>query len=176
MVNHGFPLFVGLRQLNPDSASSYAEVSAPWRSSRESPWVMSSGWPKHIRLERSHCLPHLHALHNQTVIDGSFQAVMPDGLIGRALIPCLGRLEAREFRDHDALDGIAFQDLKTAVVDEDLNLVTCEGCPDLVPINLQLRLIEGFLACKYQVSAHFSCSPAVVLLVAAVREDDFSRH
>src|SRR5260370_2295284 len=137
---------------------------------------MSSGWPKHIRLERSHCLPHLHALHNQTVIDGSFQAVMPDGLIGRALIPCLGRLEAREFRDHDALDGMALQKLKTAVVDEDLNLVTCEGCPDLVPINLQLRLIEGFLACKYQVSAHFSCSPEVVLLVAAVREDDFSRE
>jgi hypothetical protein len=36
---------------------------------------------------------------------------MPDGLIGGALMPCLGRLEAREFRDHDALDGVAFQNL-----------------------------------------------------------------
>src|SRR6266436_5819743 len=135
---------------------------------------MSSGWPKHIRLERSHCLPHLHALNNQAVIDGSFKAVMPDGLIDGALIPCLGRLEAGEFRDHDALDGIALQNLKTAIVDEDLHLVACEGCPDLVPVNLQLRLIEGLLARKYQVSAHFSCSPEVVLLVAAVREDDFS--
>jgi hypothetical protein len=26
------------------------------------------------------------------------------------------------------LDGIALQALKTAVVDEDLDLVTCEGC------------------------------------------------
>src|SRR5579863_2087402 len=127
-------------------------------------------------LHRSYCLPHLHALHNQTVIDGSFKAVMPDGLIGGALIPCLGRLEAREFRDHDTFDGIALQNLKTAVVDEDLNLVTCEGCPDLVPINFQLRLIECLLARKYQVSAHFSCSPEVVLLVAAVRVDDFSRE
>src|ERR1700752_1549647 len=79
---------------------------------------------------------------------------MPDGLIGGALIPCLSRLEAREFRDHDTLDGIALQNLMTAVVDENLNLVTCEGCTDLVPINFQLRLIEGFLACKNQVSAH----------------------
>ena len=75
----------------------------------------------------------LHALHNQTAIDGSFKAVMPDGLIGRALIPCLGRLEAREFRDHDAFDGVALQNLITAVVDEDLDLVTREGCPDLIP-------------------------------------------
>src|ERR1700719_2953162 len=79
---------------------------------------------------------------------------MPDGLIGGALIPCLRRLEAREFRDHDTLDGIALQNLMTAVVDEDLNLVTCEGCPDLVPINFQLRLIECLLACEYQVSTH----------------------
>jgi len=43
-----------------------------------------------------------HALHNKTAIDRSFKAVMPDGLIGGALIPCLGRFEAREFRDHDA--------------------------------------------------------------------------
>jgi hypothetical protein len=28
----------------------------------------------------------LHALHNQTAIDGSFKTVMPDGLIGGALI------------------------------------------------------------------------------------------
>src|SRR5258708_25300599 len=100
---------------------------------------MSSGWPKHIRLERSHCLPHLHALHNQSVIDGSFQAMMPDGLIGKALIPCLSRLEAREFRDHDALALIALQNLKTAVDYEDLNIVSCEVFPDLVPVNLQLR-------------------------------------
>src|SRR5260370_41114134 len=113
------------------------------------------------------CSRKLHALHKQAAIDGSFKAVRPDGLIGRALIPCLGRFEAREIRDHDALDGIALQNLKTAVVDEDLNLVTCEGCPDLVPVNRQLRLIEGFLACKYQGSAHFSCSPEVFLLVAA---------
>ena len=43
----------------------------------------------------------LHALHNKTAIDRSIKAVMPDGLIGGALIPCLGRFEAREFRDHD---------------------------------------------------------------------------
>ena len=69
---------------------------------------------------------------------------MPDGLIGGALIPCLGRLEAREFRDHDALNGIALQNLMTAVVDEDLDLVTCEGCPNPVPVNLQLRLTQGY--------------------------------
>src|SRR4029077_15823096 len=106
-------------------------------------------------LRRSYCLPHLHALHNQTVIDGSFKAVIPDGLIGRALVPCLGRLEAREFGDHDAFDGVALQNLITAVVDEDLDLVAREGCPDLIPVNIQLRLIDGLLACKYQVSAHF---------------------
>src|SRR4029077_17343837 len=127
-------------------------------------------------LRRSYCLPHLHALHNQTVIDGSFKAVIPDGLIGRALVPCLGRLEAREFGDHDAFDGVALQNLITAVVDEDLDLVAREGCPDLIPVNIQLRLIDGLLAYKYQVSAHFRCSPEVVLHVAAVREDDFSRE
>ena len=83
---------------------------------------------------------------------------MVDGLIGGALIPCLGRFEAREFRDHDALDGVALQNLKTAVVDEDLDLVACEGCPDLIPINFQLCLIECFLACEYQVKARI---PAV---------------
>ena len=41
------------------------------------------------------------------------------------------------------LDGIAVQTLKTAVVDEDLDPVTCEGCPNLVPVNLQIRLTEG---------------------------------
>jgi hypothetical protein len=41
------------------------------------------------------------------------------------------------------LDGIALQTLKTAVVDEDLDPVTCEGCPNLVPVNLQIRLTEG---------------------------------
>src|SRR5690349_7977562 len=109
-------------------------------------------------------------------MDGSFKAVMPDGLIGRALGPCLGRLETREFRDHDAFDGVALQNLITAVVDEDLDVVAREGCPDLIRVNIQLRLIEGLLACKYQVSAHFWCSPEVVLHVAAVREDDFSRE
>ena len=69
---------------------------------------------------------------------------MPDGLIGGALIPRPGRLEAREFRDHDALDRIALQNLKTAVVDEDLDLVACEGCPDLVPVNLQLASSRVF--------------------------------
>src|SRR5260370_36768296 len=106
---------------------------------------MSSGWPKHIRLERSRSLPHLHALHNQAAIDGSFQAVRPDGLIGGRLLPCLGRLEAREFRGHDALDGGALQNLKTAAVDQELELVACECCPDLVAVNMQLRLIEGLL-------------------------------
>jgi len=104
------------------------------------------------------------ALHNQTAIDGAFKAVMPDGLIGRALIPCLGGLEAREFRNHDALNGIALQNLMTAVVDEDLDLVTCASCPDLVPVNLQLRVIEGLFACEYQVSTHFSCSPLVLFV------------
>jgi hypothetical protein len=84
----------------------------------------------------------LHALHNQTAIDGSFKTVMPDGLIGGALIPCLGRFEAREFRDHDAVDGVALQNLKTAVVDEDIDLVACECCPDLIPINFQLCAIR----------------------------------
>jgi len=41
------------------------------------------------------------------------------------------------------LDGIALQTLKKAVVDEDLDLVTCEGCPNLVQVNLQLRLTDG---------------------------------
>ena len=41
------------------------------------------------------------------------------------------------------LDGIALQTLKAAVVDEDIDLVTCEGCPNLVPVNLQLRLTQG---------------------------------
>src|SRR4029077_6446293 len=62
----------------------------------------------------------------------------------------------------------------TAVVDEDLNLVTCEGCPDLIPINLQLRLIECLLACEYQVSTHGVV--LLKLLVAAVREDGLSRE
>ena len=44
------------------------------------------------------------------------------------------------------LDGIALQTLKTAVVDEDLDLVTREGWPNLVPVDLQLRLTEG---CSY---------------------------
>ena len=55
----------------------------------------------------AHIFP-LHALHNQSAIDCTFKPVMPDGLIGGALIPCLGRRDAREFRDHDTLDGIAF--------------------------------------------------------------------
>jgi hypothetical protein len=38
------------------------------------------------------------------------------------------------------LDGIALQTLKATVVDEDLDLVTCESCPNLVPVNLQFRL------------------------------------
>jgi len=42
------------------------------------------------------------------------------------------------------LDGIALQTLKKAVVDEDLDLVTCEGCPNPVPVNLQLRLTQGY--------------------------------
>src|ERR1700732_3744589 len=99
---------------------------------------------------------------------------MPDGLIGGALIPCRGRLEAGEFRDPDTLDGVALQNLKTAVVDEDLDLVACEGCPDLIPINFQLCLIERFLACEYQVSAHGVVLLKLVLLVAAAREDILS--
>jgi hypothetical protein len=41
------------------------------------------------------------------------------------------------------LDGIPLQTLKTTLLDEDLDLVTCEGCPNLVPVSLQLRLTEG---------------------------------
>ena len=41
------------------------------------------------------------------------------------------------------LDGIALQTLKATVVDENLDLVSCEGCPNLVPVNLQLRLTQG---------------------------------
>src|SRR5216684_904294 len=41
------------------------------------------------------------------------------------------------------LDGIALQTLKATVVHENLDLVTCEGCPNLVPVNLQLRLTQG---------------------------------
>jgi hypothetical protein len=40
-------------------------------------------------------------------------------------------------------DGIALQTLKATGVDEDLGLVTCEGCPNLVPVNLQLHLTQG---------------------------------
>jgi hypothetical protein len=38
--------------------------------------------------------------------------------------------------------GIALQTLKATVVDEDLDLVTGEGYPNLVPVNLQLRLTQ----------------------------------
>jgi len=41
------------------------------------------------------------------------------------------------------LDGIALQTLKATVVDVDLDLVTCEGYPNLVPVNLQLRITQG---------------------------------
>jgi hypothetical protein len=34
--------------------------------------------------------------------------------------------------------------LKTTLLDEDLDLVTCEGCPNPVPVNLQLRLTQGY--------------------------------
>jgi hypothetical protein len=40
------------------------------------------------------------------------------------------------------LDGIALQTLKATAVDEDLDLVTSEGYPNLVPVNLQLRLTQ----------------------------------
>jgi len=42
------------------------------------------------------------------------------------------------------LDGISLQTLKRAVVDENLDLATCEGCPNPVPVNLQLRLTQGY--------------------------------
>ena len=42
------------------------------------------------------------------------------------------------------LDGITLQTLKATVVDEALDLVICEGCPNLVPVNLQLRLTQGY--------------------------------
>ncbi len=35
---------------------------------------------------------------------------------------------------------------------------------------------RGLPTCKHQVGAHFRCSPRVVLLVAAIREDGFSRE
>src|SRR5580693_6537064 len=38
------------------------------------------------------------------------------------------------------LDRMPLETLKATVVDEDLDLVTCEGCPNPVPVNLQLRL------------------------------------
>src|SRR5579864_5374811 len=63
------------------------------------------------------------------------------------------------------LDRIPLETLKTNLLDEDL--VTCEGCPNLVPVNLQLRPTEGLRTFKHQVGAHFRCSPCVVLLVAA---------
>jgi len=40
------------------------------------------------------------------------------------------------------LDGIALQTLKATVVEEDLDRVTCESCPNLVPVSLQLRLTQ----------------------------------
>ena len=40
--------------------------------------------------------------------------------------------------------GIALQTLKATVVDEDLDLVTCEGYPNLVPVSLQLRLTQRY--------------------------------
>src|ERR1700731_3310352 len=45
---------------------------------------------------------------------------------------------------HDTLDGIALETLKTTLLDEDLDLVTCDGCPNPVPVNLQLRLTQGY--------------------------------
>src|SRR6202045_3250648 len=41
------------------------------------------------------------------------------------------------------LDRMPLETLKTTLLDEDLDLVTCEGCPNLVPVNLQLRLTQG---------------------------------
>jgi len=42
------------------------------------------------------------------------------------------------------LDEIALQTLKATVVDEDIDLVTCEGWLNPVPVNLQLRLTQGY--------------------------------
>jgi hypothetical protein len=42
------------------------------------------------------------------------------------------------------LDGIALQILKAAVVDGDLDLMTCEGCANPVTLNLQLRLTQEY--------------------------------
>ncbi len=74
------------------------------------------------------------------------------------------------------LDGIALQTLKTAVVDEDLALVTCKGCRILSQQIISSVSPRGLRTCKHQVGAHFRYSPGVVLLVAAIREDGFSRE
>jgi hypothetical protein len=42
------------------------------------------------------------------------------------------------------LDRMPLETLKTTLLDEDLDLVTCEGCPNPVPVNLQLRLAQGY--------------------------------
>src|SRR4029077_10426235 len=55
---------------------------------------------------------------------------------------CLGRFEAREFRDHHSTPRDRPPDPQGDVVDEDLDLVICEGCTNLVPVNLQLPLTQ----------------------------------
>src|SRR4029077_12068947 len=42
------------------------------------------------------------------------------------------------------LDRMPLETLKTTLLDEDLDLVTREGCPNPVPVNLQLRLTQGY--------------------------------
>src|SRR6266481_3781498 len=42
------------------------------------------------------------------------------------------------------IDRMPLETLKTTLLDEDLDLVTCEGCPNPVPVNLQLRLTQGY--------------------------------
>ena len=41
------------------------------------------------------------------------------------------------------LDRMPLETLKTTLLDEDLDLVNCEGCPNPVPVNLQLRLTQA---------------------------------
>lgn len=42
------------------------------------------------------------------------------------------------------LDRMPLETFKTTLLDEDLDLVTCEGCPNPVPVNLQLRLTQAY--------------------------------
>jgi hypothetical protein len=85
----------------------------------------------------------LHALDDQTAINRGFKPVMPNGLIGRAVVPGLRGLEGRDLCDYHALGGIAFQNFVAAVKNDYLDLVAFGGRPDLVIVKSSIQLHRG---------------------------------